>query len=168
MGAEQNGCNNDAKKVHGSLDNQGSVSVRYRLCKLDSSSPFLLSDREEDMLGWLFLAFAIALEICGTTCMKLSHSFTRPAPSILLFLFYGCSLAMMTLAMRYLEIGVVYAVWSGVGTAVVAVIGVAMFQESVSAAKIICILLIVAGVVGLQLSSRPPTAQGVTWAEKAP
>lgn len=114
------------------------------------------------MVGWLYLAIAITLEICGTTCMKLSHSFTRPVPSVLLFLCYGSSLAMMTLAVRYLEIGVVYAVWSGVGTAVIATIGVILFHEALSVTKVTCILLIVTGVVGLQLNSRPPSSLDVT------
>src|SRR5688500_14968403 len=100
------------------------------------------------MKGWLFLALAIACEISGTTCMKLSHSFTRLVPSILLFVFYGGTLAGMTMAMKYLEIGLVYAVWSGVGTAVVTIIGIVLFHESVSVIKVACVAIIIVGVVG--------------------
>ena len=107
------------------------------------------------MIGWFYLALAIACEISGTTCMKLSQSFTKLVPSVLLFIFYGGTLAAMTMAMRYLEIGLVYAVWSGVGTAIVAAIGILVFHESVSVAKIACLALIIVGVVGLNLTSKP-------------
>jgi small multidrug resistance pump len=110
------------------------------------------------MIGWLFLAAAIACEISGTTCMKLSQSFTKVVPSVLLFVFFGAALANMTMALRHLEIGLVYAVWSGVGTAIVAVIGIVVFHESVSPLKILCIALIIAGVVGLKVASPPPEA----------
>ncbi len=108
------------------------------------------------MIGWFYLALAIACEIAGTTCMKLSESFTRLVPSVLVFILYGGTLAAMTMAMKYLEIGLVYAVWSGVGTAIIAMIGIVVFNESLSAPKIACIALIIAGVVGLNLASQPP------------
>ena len=108
------------------------------------------------MIGWFYLALAIACEISGTTCMKLSQSFTKLVPSVLLFIFYGGTLAAMTMAMRYLEIGLVYAVWSGVGTAIVAAIGIAFFQESISLIKIASIVLIIVGVVGLNFANSPP------------
>ena len=107
------------------------------------------------MRGWVFLAIAIACEISGTTCMKLSHSFTKLVPSVLLFVFYGGTLASMTVAMKYLEIGLVYAVWSGVGTAVVALIGILAFHESATLFKFACIALIITGVVGLNMASKP-------------
>jgi small multidrug resistance pump len=118
------------------------------------------------MRGWIFLALAIACEISGTTCMKLSHSFTRLVPSVLLFIFYGATLVNMTIAMKYLEIGLVYAVWSGVGTAVVAVIGIAVFHESLSVAKVACIAMIIGGVVGLNLASKPPAPSTETPIEE--
>ena len=118
------------------------------------------------MHGWLFLALAIACEICGTTCVKLSQGFTRLVPSVLLFVFYGGTLTAMSFAVKHLEIGLVYAVWSGVGTAVVTLIGIAVFQETLSAAKIFSILLIIAGVVGLQFASKAPAKEPVSWADK--
>lgn len=105
------------------------------------------------MKGWLFLALTIACEICGTTCMKLSQSSTRWLVLALIPIFYGGTLTFMWLAFRHFEMGFVYAVWSGVGTAAATLIGIMLFQESASLAKVGCIALIVIGVVGLHLAS---------------
>lgn len=104
------------------------------------------------MQHWLFLAVAIFLEVAGTTSMKLSEGFTRPLPSVLLFVFYAASFAALAFALKKIEVGVAYAVWSGLGTALIATIGILYFRESVSALKLISILLIIAGTVGLNLS----------------
>lgn len=107
------------------------------------------------MRGWIFLALTIVCEICGTTCMKLSQSSTRWLIVALIPVFYGGTLTFMWFAFRHLEMGFVYAVWSGVGTAAAAVIGIFLFHESASLAKIACIVLIIVGVVGLNLVSKP-------------
>ena len=101
---------------------------------------------------WFYLAMAILLEVMGTTCMKLSEGFTRIVPSVLVFVLYMVSFAFMILALKKMELGVVYAIWAGLGTALIAVIGIAWFQESVSLLKIVSIVFIVLGVVGLRLS----------------
>ena len=102
------------------------------------------------MLYWLCLAGAIVLEIAGTTSMKLSQGFTRTLPSILLFVFYALSFALMTVAVKRIDMSVSYAIWSGVGTMLIALIGVLWFQESLTAVQIASMVLIVAGVVGLR------------------
>ncbi|MEK6406770.1 MAG: multidrug efflux SMR transporter [Acidobacteriota bacterium] len=101
---------------------------------------------------WLYLVLAILLEVSGTTCMKLSEGFTKIVPSILLFVFYTLSFGMLTLALKKLDVSVAYAVWSGVGTALIATIGVLWFKEPATALKLISLALIIAGVVGLNLS----------------
>ena len=101
---------------------------------------------------WFFLAMAILMEVMGTTCMKLSEGFTRLIPSVLVFVLYMVSFAFMILALKKMELGVVYAIWAGLGTALIAVIGIVWFQESVTLLKIISIVFIVLGVVGLRLS----------------
>jgi len=103
-------------------------------------------------MSWAYLLAAILLEVCGTTCMKLSHGFTRFLPSVLLFAFYSLSFAAVTLAIKQIEVSVAYAIWSGLGTALIAVIGVLWFKESVSALKLASLALIVIGIVGLHLS----------------
>jgi small multidrug resistance pump len=104
------------------------------------------------MQHWLFLASAIAREVAGTTSMKLSAGFTKLVPSLLLFLFYAASFVALTFALRKIEVSVAYAVWSGVGTALIATIGILYFREAVTAIKLVSVLLIIVGVVGLNLS----------------
>jgi small multidrug resistance pump len=102
------------------------------------------------MVYWLALAGAIALEIAGTVSMKLSHGFTRPLPSILLFVFYALSFTLMTIAVKRIDISVSYAIWSGVGTAMIALIGVGWFREPLSSIQIVSLVAIAAGVIGLR------------------
>jgi len=102
------------------------------------------------MLYWLALAGAIALEIGGTVSMKLAHGFTRPVPSVLLFVLYGLSFALMTVAVKRIDMSVSYAIWSGVGTTAIALIGVGWFKESLTTVQIASMVAIVAGVVGLR------------------
>ncbi|MCP4352125.1 MAG: multidrug efflux SMR transporter [Desulfobacterales bacterium] len=104
------------------------------------------------MQYWLLLAGAIALELAGTTSMKLSEGFTKFVPSVLLFVFYAASFVALTLALKKIELSVAYAVWSGAGTALIAAIGILYFREAATALKLISILLIIAGVIGLNLS----------------
>ena len=102
-------------------------------------------------MHWLCLAGAILLEVAGTTAMKLSQGFTRPWPSVLLFVFYAASFALMTIAIKRIDMSVSYAIWSGAGTALIALIGIAWFREPVSALRIASMVLIVLGVIGLNL-----------------
>lgn len=104
------------------------------------------------MQQWFFLAGAIVLEVAGTTSMKLSEGFTKLIPSVLLFVFYAASFVALALALKKIEVSVAYAIWAGVGTALIAAIGILYFRESVTALKLVSILLIVVGVVGLNLS----------------
>jgi len=104
------------------------------------------------MQHWLFLVGAIVLEVAGTTSMKLSEGFSRAVPSVLIFVFYGASFVGLTLALKKIDVSVAYAVWSGIGTALVAVIGIVYFRETVTGLRVASILLIIAGVVGLNLS----------------
>ena len=104
------------------------------------------------MQYWFFLAAAIALEVAGTTSMKLSAGFSKPVPSALLFVFYAASLVALTFALKKIEVSVAYAVWAGVGTALIATIGMLYFREGVTALKLVSIVLIIAGVVGLNMS----------------
>jgi small multidrug resistance pump len=103
-------------------------------------------------VSWFYLILAIGCEVAGTSCMKLSQGFSKPLPSTLMFGMYGLSLALLTLALRGIPVGVAYAVWSGLGTAIIAVVALLVFGESLSFAKVVCLTLIILGVVGLNLS----------------
>ena len=100
----------------------------------------------------VFLVLAILAEVAGTTSMKLSEGFSKLFPSLGVVVFYGLSFTFLSFALKRLEVGVVYAVWSGVGTVLIATIGVLWFKEPVTAIKIGSLLLIILGVVGLNLS----------------
>ena len=104
------------------------------------------------MLAWIYLSGAIATEVVGTVFLRYTDGFTRPAPSVLVIVLYVLSLWMTALALKGLEISLAYAVWAGVGTAAVAVIGMAAMGETVNALKLASIVLVVSGVVGLNLS----------------
>jgi small multidrug resistance pump len=101
---------------------------------------------------WLCLAGAIVLEVAGTTAMKLSEGFTKPLPSILIFIFYAVAFTLLTLALKRIDISVAYARWSGVGIALIVTIGCIYFKEPLSLSKLISLGLFVMGVVGLNLS----------------
>ncbi|QSZ66802.1 multidrug efflux SMR transporter [Methanofollis aquaemaris] len=95
---------------------------------------------------------AIAIEVCATTCLKLSNGFTQPLPSLGVVAGYATSFWLLSLVLKELDVGVTYAVWAGLGTALVAVIGFLVFKESFTLFKAVSVLLIVVGVVGLNLS----------------
>jgi small multidrug resistance pump len=103
------------------------------------------------MQSWIILSVAIVLEVAGTNCMKLSQGFSRLIPSVLIFVFYGLSFVGLTIALKKIDVSIAYAVWAGIGTALIAFIGMFYFKEPLTLVKILSILLILIGVVGLNL-----------------
>jgi small multidrug resistance pump len=99
----------------------------------------------------ILLLGAIATEIGATTSLKLSDGFTRPLPALATALGYGISFYLLSLTLKRMDLGVVYAVWSGVGTAAMALVGYWLFNESLSVFKIASIAFIIVGVVGLNV-----------------
>jgi small multidrug resistance pump len=106
------------------------------------------------MSAWVLLFFAIAMEVSGTTCMKLSQGFTQLWPSILVFVFYGFSFTASTFALKTIDVSIAYAVWMALGTAIIAVIGMVWFHEPLSPLKVMALLMIITGVVLLNISSQ--------------
>ncbi len=104
--------------------------------------------------AWLWLALAIGLEVSGTVCMKLSDGFSRWLPTLLMALFYTGSFSAMIMSLKRIELGIAYAVWAGVGTALIAIVGIIVFRESATVTKMIAMLLIISGVVMLHLSEQ--------------
>ena len=100
----------------------------------------------------LYLGAAIVLEICGTTALKLSQGFTRIGPASVVVFCYAASFVLLSLALRVIDLSIAYALWSGVGTAIVAAIGIVWFGEPAGALKLLSLALIVLGVAGLHLS----------------
>jgi len=105
------------------------------------------------MQYWIYLVIAIVFEVAGTTAMKFSEGFTKTVPSVLMFVFYILSLVALTYALKKIDMSMAYAVWAGVGTALITIVGIFLFKEPVGMVKILSIVLIIIGVVGLHLSS---------------
>ena len=103
-------------------------------------------------MHWLYLTLAILSEVAGTTCMKLASGFTKLTPSVLMWVFYGICFSFLTLSLRKIEISVAYAIWSGVGTALIAGVGVVFFREPLGVLKIAGIIAIIGGVILVNIS----------------
>ncbi len=105
-------------------------------------------------MPWALLFAAILLEVAGITSMKLSRGFAEVIPSIAVGVFYVLSAAAVILALKRLDLSVTYAIWSGVGTALAALIGIAYFREPLTLFKLGSLALVIIGVVGLSLAAR--------------
>ncbi len=105
------------------------------------------------MNPWLLLTFAIAAEVIGTLALRLSQGFSRPGPIALIIVAYGVSFWLSALVLQRLPLAVMYAVWSGAGTAVIAVLGIWLFGEPLNIARATGIALIIGGVVVLNLAT---------------
>jgi small multidrug resistance pump len=108
-------------------------------------------------MSYLYLALAIVAEVIGTSALKATAGFTRPGPSILVAVAYGAAFYCLSLALRSIPVGIAYAIWSGVGTALIALIGWWALGQRLDAPAWAGIGLIVAGVVVIQLSSGTAT-----------
>ncbi|NND00907.1 MAG: multidrug efflux SMR transporter [Gammaproteobacteria bacterium] len=111
------------------------------------------------MNAWTYLFIGIVLEVAGTTSLKLSNGFTQPVPTILCMVFFLLALFMISLSVKTLGISIVYAIWSGLGIALITLIGVFYFHEALTFSKIFFIAIIVIGVIGLQAGSEPAAEQ---------
>ena len=103
-------------------------------------------------MGWFLLALAIILEVAGTTCMKLSGGFKEILPTVLVFVFYSLSFTAFIYALKTIDLSITYAIWAGVGLALIAAIGILYFKEPLTVQRMVFIGLILIGVVGLSLS----------------
>jgi small multidrug resistance pump len=103
------------------------------------------------LVAWTALAAAIASEIVGTLSLKPAGHGSLPAIALVV-VGYAASFALMLVVLRRIEVSLAYAVWAGVGTAVIALIGMTFLGESADAVRIASIALVIAGVVGLNLS----------------
>lgn len=108
-------------------------------------------------MGYVYLLLAITAEIIGTTLLKYTDGFTKLWPSVGSLAGYAVAFVLLSQTLKSLEVGVTYALWSGIGTAAIAVIGALAFKEPVTAAKIAGIVLIIAGVILLNLGGGKAT-----------
>jgi quaternary ammonium compound-resistance protein SugE len=101
-------------------------------------------------MAWILLTIAGVLEVGWAIGLKYAEGFTRPWPSVLTIAAMVVSMYLLAIAARTLPIGTAYAVWVGIGAVGTAVLGMALFDEPRDAARMLCLVLIVAGVIGLK------------------
>ena len=104
------------------------------------------------MPAWLLLIGAVTMEVIGTTALKMSDGFTRLWPSATTVAAYMLAFIALGFVLKRMEVGVAYAIWAGLGTAMVAMVGVFFFGESMDWMKAGSLMLIVLGLVGLNLA----------------
>ncbi|MFM9927457.1 multidrug efflux SMR transporter [Variovorax sp. H27-G14] len=104
--------------------------------------------------SWLLLAASVAAEVAGTIALRYADGFTRLVPSLVVAGSYAAAIWLMSISVRQLEVGLAYAVWAGCGTAVIALLGIVWFGESMTVLRMAGVALIVSGVVVLNLDAR--------------
>ena len=106
------------------------------------------------MPAWIHLAIAIVSEVVATSGLKAAAGFTRPLPSLLVVAGYGFAFYFLSLALKTIPVAVAYAIWSGAGVALIALVAWLVLGQSLDLPAILGLALIVAGVVVLQVFSR--------------
>lgn len=104
-------------------------------------------------MAWLILLLAGLLEVGWAVGLKYTEGFTRPLPTALTVLSMLASIGLLGLALKSLPLGTAYAIWTGIGTIGTAILGMVLFGEAATTARLACIALIVAGIVGLKIVS---------------
>ena len=106
-------------------------------------------------MDWLLLMIAGVFEIIWATGLKYTEGFTRLWPSVGTLAAMAISMILLAQALRTIPVGTGYAIWTGIGAAGTAIMGIALFGESRHVVRLVCIALIVSGIVGLKVSSEP-------------
>jgi quaternary ammonium compound-resistance protein SugE len=105
-------------------------------------------------MAWLLLFVAGLCEVVWAVALKYSAGFSRLAPSAVSLLFMVASVLLLGAAMKHIPVGTAYAVWTGIGAAGVAALGLVLFGEPATPLRLACLLLIIAGIVGLKVFSK--------------
>ena len=105
-------------------------------------------------MQWLYLAIAIVSEVIATSALKAANGFTRWEPSLLVITGYASAFYFLSLALRTIQLGVTYAIWSGVGVALIILVGWVIYRQPLNVASLIGIALIVSGVIVLHIFSK--------------
>ncbi|WII70823.1 multidrug efflux SMR transporter [Bdellovibrio sp. 22V] len=118
-------------------------------------------------MAYVYLAAAIIFEVVGTITMKYSEGFTKVIPVILTLVCHGICFVALAVALKSLPISMVYAIWAGVGTAIMAFIGMMMFNEPLPLQKVLATTLIIVGVVMLNFADKEKPAEQLAKVETA-
>ena len=105
-------------------------------------------------MAWLYLGLAIMAEVIGTTALKASNGFTRMVPSGITIIFYAIAFYLLSQVLHHIPVGVAYAIWSGAGIVLIALVGLLVYQQSLDGAALIGMGLIVSGVLVINLFSK--------------
>lgn len=106
-------------------------------------------------MHWWYLTFAILAEVLATSALKAAEGFTRPLPSLVVAIGYGLAFYLLSLTLKAVPVGVAYALWSGVGAALIALLGWLLYGQTLNVTAWCGLGLIVAGVVVVQLGQVP-------------
>jgi len=109
------------------------------------------------MIHWIYLILAVIAETIGTTALQASQQFTKLGPSIVVVVAYSVAFYLLALTLRHMPVGVMYAIWSGTGIVLIAIIGWVVFRQTLDAPAIIGMGLILCGIVIIQLFSKTAT-----------
>ena len=101
------------------------------------------------MMPWFLLALAILTEVVGTLALKMSYGFSMLIPSIIVVVGYSTSFWFLALCLKSLDVGMAYAIWAGVGTALISIAGVFLFKEPMTVIKAVSLAFVILGVAGL-------------------
>ena len=104
------------------------------------------------MPAWMLLLLAIAAEVIGTSCLKLSDGFSRLWPSVVVLLAYSTSMLLLSQVVKTITLGITYAMWSGIGIVAIVLVGVLAYRQTPTAMQLFGMALIAAGVVTLNVS----------------
>lgn len=104
-------------------------------------------------MAWVYLGIAGLFEIGWAIGLKYTEGFSRLVPSVLTMVSMGLSIWLLSMAMKTIPVGTAYAVWTGIGAVGVAVLGMLLFAESTEVLRLLCLLLIITGIIGLKVVS---------------
>jgi small multidrug resistance pump len=108
---------------------------------------------------WLMLAAAISCEITATLCLRMSDGFTKLWPSVVVVIGYGASFVLLSFILRTgIAVGILYAIWSAFGIALVTVLGILLFDDQISRVSAIGLVIVIVGVVLVQLGTQGEAA----------
>ena len=104
------------------------------------------------MPAWMLLLLAIAAEVVGTSCLKLSDGFSRLVPSVVVVLAYSTSMLLLSQVVKSIPLGIAYAMWSGIGIIAIVLVGLLVYRQTPTCMQLFGMALITAGVVIVNLS----------------
>lgn len=104
-------------------------------------------------MAWVYLFIAGIFEVIWVIFLKYSEGFSRLIPSVITIITMSCSFLLLSQAMKNLPMGTAYAVWTSIGTVGATVLGIILFNESLNLIRILCLVFVIIGIIGLKLTN---------------